>query len=826
MNRILIVVLSLWLSGVGAIAAQTPGRAPGVAPPAGAGEIRGIVVDSESNTPLTSAAVALWSAADSALVTGAVTRADGSFRIEGLRPGRYYLRVSTLGYAAWTSAEVTIAEASPRTSVGTLRLTRSAIALDGVEVEVDRPTISMAPDRNTYRARDIAPAGGSASDVLQAVPSVQVDADGKVSLRGNENVAVQINGRPAPMRGAQLAGYLQQLPANLVERVEVIPNPSARYDPDGMAGIINIVMKQDADLGVSGGFTLGAATAERYTASGNLGYQRGPLTLFTFYGFNLDERKITGINDRERHDALRTPLWFSEQEIAGEASNGGHNLSANLDYRLSRRDVLSTSLMANRRSATEASLSAYSEFDAARALTARYDRLRDSDGRNRMLDYTLAFKRTLEPQRHELATELRFNRSDERDRTDLWRQPLGTGAQSVGRLEAENNRTDALTYQLTAQADYTRPLAARTKLETGYKGNARWLDRDYTVVKDPLGSGDWARSELSNAFEFDEQVHAIYGVLTQGAGRFELQGGLRAEYADRDFALADESFPHDYTSFFPSAIVSYTPREGSLLKASYSRRIRRPGTWELNPFPVFFDAQNVFIGNPNLNPEYTDAFELGYQRTGRLGSLQISPFYRRTSDIIRFIINTADVIDGREVTSVSFQNLETGSSWGSDVNGSLRFGKRFSGLGSFNVFKMVTEGSGGETSLSSDAVSWSARLSANAELTRSLTLQAMYFYRAPMNIERGRFSSFSMTNLTLRQKLPGDRATLSLRFADPFNTMGFRVEAGDDNLTQITERRFDARAVHLTLQYSFGQAPRIRQRRPEQAPEGGPGFPQ
>jgi ferric enterobactin receptor len=831
MKRILLTVLGLSLAVAGLpLQAQTPGaaRGPGGAqiPAAGPGEIRGTVVDAETGAPLAAASVAVLSRADGTLVTGAVARADGTFRIEGLRPGAYLLRVSTIGYGPLTTEEVTIAAASPRVSLGSIRLTKAAIAVDGVEVSVERSAVVLAPDRNIYRAREIAPAGGTASEILGNVPSVHVDAEGKVSLRGNENVVVQINGRPAPLRGAQLAAYLQQLPGTMVDRVEVVPNPSARYDPDGMAGIINIVMKQDVDLGISGGLTLSAATADRYNGSGNLGYQRGPLTVTTSYGFNWDQRLTTGTDERARLGAARAPLSFTDQAMSGEAENGGHNLSNNIDFRLNARDLLTSALVVNRRSATDISLTQLSLFDGSRLPTDRYDRSRDAENSGWMVDYALGFRRTWQPQKHELSTELRYNQTGDSDRTDLWRQPIGIGtsAASAARMDGEVNETEASGRQLTAQADYTRTLAARTKLETGYKGYARWMDRDFTVLRDPTGGGSWERSNLSNAFEFDEQVHAAYGVLSHGIGKWELQGGLRTEYAGRDFSLAGaDSYGHDYTSLFPSAVIAFNPAQGTQLRGSYSRRIRRPGTWELNPFPVFFDVNTVFVGNPALNPEYTDAIELGVQRSGKLGSVQLSPFYRRTTDIIRFVVNTDDAIDGRNVTSVRFQNLTTGSSWGTDVNGSVRRGP-FQGFASFNVFKMVTEGGTAQSAISSDAVSWMGRVNGTVNFSPNTSVQAMYFYRAPMNIEGGRFGAMSMTNLSLRQKV-NQRTTLSLRVADPFNTMRFRVDAGNDNLTQLTERSFNSRAVHLTLQYNFGQAPRIRQRAPAPQPEAGPGFP-
>jgi outer membrane receptor protein involved in Fe transport len=821
MRRTLVVVAALMFAGgAGSLQAQNPGR-QGPPPAQARGGVLGSVVDAESGEAIVGASVAVRSQPDSAIVTGAIVREDGAFQIPGLAPGTYYLQVTSLGYTSMATEPFTISEASPRASVGTVRLAPAPIEQEGIEAVAARPQMLIEPDRNSYRAKDVAPAATSASEVLESIPAVQVDADGKVSLRGNENVAVQINGRPAPVRGDQLGAYLRQLPAGVVERVEVVPTPSARYDPEGMAGIINIVMKSNVDLGTSGGFTLGAATEHRFNAGANLGYQRGPLTLFTSYGFNSDERTVNGINDRLRYDPSQIPLSFTEQDIDGDNSFSGHNLSTNLDYRLGERDVLSTVLVINRRSRDEASLSDYTELDGSRTTLEEYARGREGESKSLVFDATLAFKRTIEARLHELSTEVRFNRNKDDDQTDLWRQPATS---LTPRTELEDDHVDALTRRLDGQLDYTRPLTASLKLETGYKGSARWLNRDFLVLEDSLGTGTWVQSDLSNAFEFDEQIHAAYGVLSQGLGKWELQAGLRGEHASQDFVLSDESFPHTYNSLFPSGVVLYNHSEATQAKIAYSRRIRRPGTQELNPFPVFMDPQNAFIGNPELKPEYTDAIELGLTRNMEWGQLQLSPFYRRTTDVIRFIVDTDAVLDGRQVTTVSFENLDTSNSYGTDLNASVQLGQRLNGFASFNVFKMVTDG-GSVTSLSSDAVTWSARLNGTTQLTPNLSLQAQWFYRAPMNFENGRFSAFQFTNITLRQKLMGERASVSLRVADPFKKAGFHVETGDDNILQITDRRFNARALHLTFQYNFGQAPKVRPPRQEPA-EPQAGFPQ
>ena len=693
------VMLGLLLAGsVGSIQAQTPGSPAGAQQPPALppGEVTGSIVADDNAAPVPRAAIAVRKKSDSTMVTGANGANDGTFKVQGLRPGTYYLRVSGIGFTPKNSEEFTIAPESPVASVS-IKLARFAVALQTVEVEGQAPAVVIEPDRNSYKAKEVAPAAANASDVLAATPSVEVDGDGKVSLRGNENVVVQINGRATPMRGQQLGAYLKQLPATIVERIEVVPNPSAKQDPEGMAGIINVVLKQNTDLGRSGGVTLGMANSQRYNGSGNLGYQSGPVTLFGSYGYITDDRGLTGLNNRERYDPSSVPLSFTLQDIDGRNGFSGHNLTTTAEYQINKRDVLSNNFSMNARRSLDNSLTGYSELDANRSVLETYARTRDTKNKALVLDNTVSLKRVFEARKHELAGEVRVNRVDDDDNTALWR----VNSPGSPEVEGQRDHADAITTQLTGQIDYTRTLAARTKLETGYKGNTRLLDRDFTVLKDALGDGNWANSTLSNSFEFEETVNAVYGVLSHGVGKFELQGGLRGERASRNFSLANPAgdYPYSKISLFPSGVVRYKPTESTELKASYSRRVRRPGSFELNPFPNFFDPQNVLLGNPNLNPEYTDAVELGASRTGQYGSLQLSPFYRRTTDIIRWIIEPEAIVDGREVTSVSFENLATGTSWGTDLNGSLRLGPKFNGFGAFNVFKIVTDG-GSQSALS------------------------------------------------------------------------------------------------------------------------------
>jgi outer membrane receptor protein involved in Fe transport len=813
------VRLALFAAALAFAAPHASAQAPAT-PAAGAQpafELRGKITDT-ANVPLPNASVTLRPKGSTVTIAGAIAGKDGSFRVANLRPGTFTIRVVYIGYAP-VIQDITLSPKSPVLDIGVAKLAPISTQLEAVKVTEARDAVAIAPDRNAYVARDIAPGASNASELLENVPSVQVDVDGKVSLRGNENVVIQINGRPTPMRGTQLSAYLKTLPANVIDRIEVVPNPSAKYDPEGMAGIINIALKQNVDLGLSGSTNTSVSTRERYNASGNIGYQSGPWSSFISVGIVADERNALGLNDRQRFDASNALMSTTAQSILLTPSQKGQNLNATVDYKVNNRDVLSNALMLSHRTSGENSVTTQSLLDASGSTLDQYFRPRQNDSKGLMVDYDVAFKRTFKPREHELSTEFRFNRSHDEDLTDERHLASAGAAYNYGRID----RNDAVTKQVTGQLDYTKMLVPRRKLDLGWKSNARWMDRDYRVTIDETGDGAWAPSPLSNALEFDESVHAAYALLSQGVKKWDLQAGLRGEYATRTFSLASESFPYDYASLFPSAVASYSLGEGSTAKASYSRRIRRPGTQELNPFPTYFDADNVFFGNPQLSPEYTDALELGWTKTGPKGMVQLQPFYRHTANVIRININTTDTLDNREITSISFRNLAESNSWGSDLTGQLKLSPKFTALTNFSLFKIVTDG-GSTSAVGSDAIGWMGRLNLTSELTKRTTVQVAYNYRAPMKLEGGEMGAQQVMNFALRQKVQGDKGAVTLRIADPFEMLRFKVTAGDDKVTQITQRNPESRMVFVGYQYNFGRPPRVRQVAPESTGGGSVGF--
>lgn len=793
-----------------------PGARPGApgGPPAITGRVTGVVLHAQNGQPLAGASVAIRGASDSALVGGGFANAEGAFRIDGLRAGLYTVRVRLIGYAPIVKAGVRVVPGGAPADVGRIELVPVAAELSAIAVTAERNDVVVAPDRTSYAVKDMpAASGGNAIEVLRHVPAIEVDGDNRVSLRGNESVVVQINGRTSPMRGEQLGNFLAQLPATMVARVEVVPNPSARNDPEGMAGIINIVLKENTDLGISGGANVGGGSTGQVNVSGNLGYQRGALTLFGNYGFMRDERTVTGFTDRAAHEEGLLP--YLEGDVLGYNRPLSHSLNATADYRLGARDAVSSSLIVSRRSGERDQRNTYRELDADRVVTARYLRGNVTEDAQLMADWALTYRRTTARAGDGLTAELRANRFGGDAHVLLRSQALETGSGlPAGLPSLETNLTDEAQRTVFAQADWTRTVAARTKLETGYKATFRDMTNAFDVATSSDGGATYeADATRTNAFAYDERVHAVYGVLSQGLGAFDLQAGLRVEQANTRFDLetTGERYDSDYRSYYPSAIAAWNVDATRQLRASYSKRVRRPDTRQLNPFGFREDALNQFAGNPMLQPEYTHAYELGYQQSFAKGSLQLTPFARHTVNAVRMLRS----VDDAGVLTTTFANVATSDSYGTDVNGSLRLG-RVSGFGGVSLFQQVTDGSNLSTAVSSRALGWSARANATVKLTPLLDLQGFVMYRAPMTTEQGRMAAWSMTNLALRQKLRGDQTSVTLRLMDPFNTMGFGSATDDGRYYQTSERRFGARGAFLSFSHAFGRPPRIsRPREPE-----------
>jgi outer membrane receptor protein involved in Fe transport len=784
--------------------------------------VKGTIIDAESKGPLVRATIALRSARDSSLVSGALTDREGAFTISGLRPGRYYARVSYVGYRTRIVDSLVLRPGGMERDLGAIALSINPSTTGDVTVSAERDFMTVDIDRTVYKTQDLlVSTGGTATDLLRNIPSIEVDVDGNVSLRGNQNVVVQINGRPLMMSGDALTNFLRSLSASSIERVEVIPNPSAKYDPDGMSGIINIVLKQSEDRGLSGGLNAGAGTRSSYNIGGNINYGSGPWNIFANYGFNTGRWEYNGT--RLQENRLVHPLTGVRGSDTGSNLYSGHSLNGTIDYALDKMNSLSLSAVVSTNSGDGDGVNHYFDLDSVREVTDRYDRLNTSGNSELNMDYRLGYKWVEQASRHEFSVEARYSTEREDGSSDYRQQDLtlsGTPANDKPQLQRndllEKNRN------ITLQADYVRPLWESARLETGYKGSLRRIDNTFYSESFDYGAGEFRPDmNLNNTFVFDEKINALYATYSQDLDQFGLQLGLRAEDARTTFNLTSvgSAYDNNYFSLFPSAFVSYKPAEGTQFKLGYSRRINRPRTGTLNPFSSSSDPNFRRVGNPYLKPEYTDSYELNFTQFLPWGTATLSPYFRHTTNGIQ----RYERFDSTGMATLTFENFGKDDSYGAEFITTARV-DRVTAFANVSVYRSVTDASNVDQGLTNDAIGWTARANATVDLGLGLSLQANGFYRSPFNINGGQMGSHSSFDMALQKKLFDDKARIGLRVSDLFNTSSFNVYRGTSAYYEETSRHWGGRSAMLTFSYTFGTPDRNAQRRTtgtQDQPQGG-----
>jgi outer membrane receptor for ferrienterochelin and colicin len=793
-----VVGLVALLAGVLPLVAQQSGAGRPMGPMAGPppSVLLGVLLDEATGRPLQTASVEVRSARDAALLAGALTDGGGRFRIEGLPAGSYVVRATLIGYTPAQVEDIAVAPGAVR-QLDPLRLSVSAVVLEGLEVRTERSHVRMEVDRTVFNARNLpSAAGGNATDVLRNVPSVDVDADGQVSVRGSSNVVIQVNGRTAPFRGDALNLFLRQLPAGTIDRVEVIPNPSARYDPEGMSGIVNIVLRQNTDLGLSAGLTVAGTSADRYNGSGTAGYQRGRMSLAGMYAINSDLRRPTG--SMQRLNLLGASAGETiVQETRNRQESLGHSLTGSVDYRVRPATTVLLQASGNLNGTESLALNDFSLLNGAssRSWTSGTGTERDL----RAGDVTVGVRHVPAAGRSEVTFEARLSGS-----SDASEARYGDASLSALR---EVRRNETSNRDASVQLDITRMLAG-FRVETGGRAEDRVIVTD--LVRRPQGGS--VPDERSNAFDYDTRLWAAYVQGARGFGPVSVQAGLRAERADTRFDLLtlDEAYDNRYTSLFPSASALYDLGAGRTIRLGYSRRVQRPRTGQLNPFPLQEDSISMLVGNPALQPQYTSSFDLTLQATGAPGTLQLTPFHRVTTNLIRHY-KTIDPATG--VSTTTFRNFDRSSQLGVDATASGRVGGRLSGMLGGSMAQVSTSGESLQAGLASSALSWSVRTNASLRLDGSTDVQAFVMYRAPMKIEQGRMREFVVSNVSLRRRVLDGRGDVVLRVSDPLGRMSFGFFTADELHEQEFLRRMNARAAVLSFSYSFGRPPRLRQQR-------------
>jgi iron complex outermembrane receptor protein len=764
------------------------------------GAVTGRVVAEDTDEPLEGATVALWAdtGEDSTLVSGTATGPEGTFVLEEVPIEDYTLRVSYVGYAD-REFPGTRPAGGDGADLGTIRLASETTQAGEVEVMADRPAARMETDRNVYDTGEEAlNTGGTARSVLEGLPSIRIDMDGSISFRGSESVSLHINGEPASLEGQSLVSYLESLSADAVERVETIPNPSAKYEPTGMSGIINIVLRQDLEAGWNGGVTLGTERDAngKYggNGSGNLGYQSGGWRLSANYSHRRDREEDADARFLEQLTG-DGPNRLTDQSGREKEQDRSHSLNTRAEYTVSARTSLNLETTLSYRADEETGRTEYREYQGSAAsanLQDRYARVTDTEGLDRSLDGRLGLDHEFADD-HTLSAQLRYDRDFEAEdgAYDVFGYTGDTRQNEPRTQESETINEDEQDGSL--ELDYERSLGG-FDLETGYKGTLRRLDNDQTFEGD------------RRVFTFDEQIHAAYGTVSRGLGDFSLEVGLRSETVGTTFDLSGEGTTESsYVSFYPSAFLTYKPGPKRQARLSYSKRVDRPNLWDISPLE---DNENPTFrreGNPSLDPEYIHSFELSLTQRWGLGSVSVTPYVRHTVNEIERVQREETTDSGEQIVVSRAENLSSSTAYGTELVGTFSVGDRLEGRLNGSVYRSVTDGSNLTTDRSQDALLYSGRANIKTQLRDGLQLELSQFYRPGRDIPpQGRMDSFSSTEMALRQQLFGGDGSLTLRVDDVFDQTKMNMWYRDDDIYQESSFQWGTREASITFQYTFG----------------------
>ena len=786
-----LIVLGLGLTGNPAVAQGEPALPPGTA------VVLATVTAGDTGEPVANATVELFSAADSSRVAETLTNADGAFRIARLREGVYYVRFVSVGYGEVFTQQFELADAETR-NLGTLRLPVQAVALEPIEVSTERTAVTFEADRTSYNLGVMGAEGRSVTETFQSIPDLEVDIDGGITLRGN-TPAIYINGRPAPMSGEALTIFLEQFPADYLQKIEVIDNPSSRFGAEGSGGIVNLVMKEGVELGLSGSVFANAGTRGQYGAGGRGTLQRGDWTLNGGGFVRLSDNESTGYDLRQN---LVADPAFLRQDTRSDRSGLSGNVDLETRYQASER--MRVYAEAGFRSSGNESerFNTTTHLDETEAPILIYDRLAASDSRNLSVDLSSGFDYQWERREHELEFEIQLQTG--RQRGDS-REEITADADFDDDLllpaELTLEDEEELERELSIQLDYTRPLGEDMGLELGYDLEFEDSDRDRLIrfIDDPAAAPDGFVTD--RGFDQSQTTNSAYTTLRRQFGDFGVQVGLRGEHLAMEFAVpTGEAFRRDYFDVFPSANVSYRIDESKQLRISYSRRIGRPGANVLNPIDLSTDPLNRRVGNPDIEPQYTHSLSLNASWSGSAGNLRLSPYYRKTTNDWAPITT----VDDEGVSTRTYQNLASQESYGASLTYSLRQRDGWGGHVSISGRRENRDASNLGARYSGSSFRWSSRANVNARVTESLSAQGNFSYSPPTDLPQGRSEARYTGDVGLRYQFLNDRASLRLSLRDPFGLRQTGSRISDVTYIQIGESRETTRSAQINFSYSLG----------------------
>ncbi|AWM14892.1 TonB-dependent receptor [Flavobacterium sediminis] len=771
-------------------------------------KITGKIIEKGTDLPLEYATVVFQDAKNPEKLSGSVTDMDGNFNFE-VTTGTYNVRFE---YISFKTVEIKTRTLTTDTDFGAVYLEADVSQLKGVELVAEKSTVEIKLDKRIYNVgKDMTVKGGTISDVLDNVPSVTVDPEGNIALRGNENVKILIDGKPSGLAGINIADALKLLPADSVDKVEVITNPSARYDAEGGGGIINIVLKKGKTNGVNGSIVLTAGDPENYMANASINKKTENFNLFSNFGYNYRNSPGNSSTDSRYLNDDNSTKSYSEERRKNHRQNEGYNANFGIDWSLTKSLTWTNSVTfaeSNGKNPDDVYLTYY---DADHNYDYTKNRFNDGISDNFRIEYATNFTKDFKKEGHKLTVDMAFSQNREDDSSTITDQNLDGTPYLLYERTLNNNSQNRNLFQ----TDYVLPIGENGRFEAGYRGSFQNNLTDFVIESEDNGS--WVRNDLySNLLEYKEKINALYMQYGNKFKKFSYFLGVRFEDSNIDVnsITSNDYNKKKYNNFFPSATLGYEFSESSSMSLSYSKRINRPRGRFLNPFSSYSSNINIFQGNPDLNPSYTNVFDLGYLKRWNKVTVNTSAYVNLTDDSFQFVRReSGNFVDDVPVIVSTPINLAKEYRAGFEFNVNYNPFKWWRLNSNFNLFRNETKGEFSYVdyqnnpvvqNLDNVATTWFTRLSSKVTLPYKIDWQTNIMYRAPQTTAQGKRLSMTSVNLAFSKDVLKDKGTLSLNVSDLFNSRKRRMDTYlPGSVDSYSEFQWRQRQINFSFTYRF-----------------------
>ena len=766
--------------------------------------VTGTITDSETNIPLEYATISVFNVNSEKAVNGVISDSNGEFSIE-LNKGNYDFKVEFISFKIKYYRNITV---NDPLDLGTIELSIDENMLEEIEVIGEKTEIEIKLDKTVYNiGKDLTLKGSSVSDVLDNLPSVEVDIEGNVSLRGNESVRILINGKPSGLVGISSNEALKQFPSESVEKVEVITSPSARYNAEGTAGIINIILRRSKLTGFNGSLSLNSGYPERYGVSANLNYRTKKLNFFNNVGYNTRTSEGSFINETEYYTDQAINNFLNENGVRDSERNSNY-LNTGIEYFISDKTSLVGSYVLRKSDGfTNNTNNVNQNFNTISKFSERLEKESEIDDTN---EFSINLTHDFNKEGHVLTIDYQKEKSSENENgfiSNSQLKPVFT------KYLSEKVNTDEIQESELFKIDYVLPIKKDGQFELGFRRSNQYQDIDYLAENEDLNGNFINDLNLSNTLLYNEKVNAFYTQYGNKKNKFSFLLGLRYEESKTTVKQLANNTNNvkNYNDFFPTLNLSYQIKENETITFGYNRRIRRARSYFINPFPSKSSATNVFQGNPNIDPTYSNGIDLGYLKRYEKLTLNGSIYYRKETGVFTFISeNTGDFVLVNEILVPVLRrtpiNLASNKQIGLELNANFTQSKNWRLNGSLNFYQSETLGEYMGIVYDSKNLTWSGRLSNNLKLFSSVDWQTSFRYRAPQKTAVSERKASIYSNTAFSKDLSKDKITLTFKVNDIFETGKWRIESFNENYRSYSESNWrGGRTLELNLIYRFNQ---------------------